>query len=105
MIPWVLGGAVWVLAIVAVLMLWNMRKPMALFTAHVDMDGEEFLVEYTSIEECLDDPRLARLLDTTNTEVILWSGSLRITGRAIQSSQELREALDANANTILRRAL
>ena len=78
---------------------------MTLFTVHVTSGNERHDIEYRSIDECLSDDVLARLLDTTDTEATLLTGQLRLTGTPLRTSSELREALVKNANTILRRIL
>ena len=75
---------------------------MTMLTVHLLAHGKHHEVSYKSVDECLADEPLAKLLDTTNAECVLWAGRLRITGRSIRSSRELREALVSNASTILR---
>jgi hypothetical protein len=77
---------------------------MSLFTTHLTVNGATFHVDYESIDQALGDMSLAQLLDN-GAEVVLWAGSLRLTGTPIRSSRELRKTLVENAKTILRRTL
>jgi hypothetical protein len=75
---------------------------MTLFTLHLDSNGACIDVSYRSIRDCIEDTSLARVLDTSQAEVTLWVGNLRITGKPIQNATQLRDTLIANANTIWR---
>jgi biotin operon repressor len=78
---------------------------MALFTVHIRLGRDANHIDYDSIDACMSDAPLANLLDTTETDVTLWAGTLRLTGTPVSSSRELYKALVENSKTILRRLL
>jgi hypothetical protein len=79
---------------------------MTLFTAHITVGQDDYVVDYDSIDEAIADESLAHLLDSDHdAAVILWVGNLRLTGTPIVTSRALREALVSNSKTILRRRL
>ena len=65
---------------------------MSLFTIHLDTHGEHHAIEYDAIHDCFNDTVLANLLDA-DSKCEIWIGSLRLTGKAIDSPRQLREAL------------
>jgi hypothetical protein len=76
---------------------------MILFTAHLTTADSHHHIDYESIDACLSDQPLADLLNSGEATIVLWAGSLRLTGKPLRSSNELHEALASNAPTILRR--
>ena len=77
---------------------------MILFTTKIILDNETWDTPYRSLDDCLNDPGLAQLLDLEGATCLIWCGGLRLTGKPITSSTELRDAIIDNAGTILRNA-
>lgn len=65
-------------------------------------DNNKEIANYDSVVECIDDRLLAHLLDSNyDASCELWSGDLKISSSPIKTSQELRDSLVDNAQTIL----
>lgn len=78
-----------------------MDTEQALFRVIMNIGGEDFRIDYRSVVGCARDTTLAGLLDTTKAVCEIWSGDLKISSSPIETSQELRDSLIDNAQTIL----
>lgn len=84
-------------------MLAMFKEPVIVL--HVTFGDEQWEAPYSSLEECLNDEAFLENLDKPGNSCLVWSGTLKLSGRPIQSGRELRELLVSNSRTILHKVL